>query len=146
MVINRIKNWLLIKRYPFLKMDCAKNYEFTWYDNIEPGWRKRFGLRLCEAIRKYLKTHYIKYPYKIFDIKEKWGMLRIDDNSNDELYNIIQKFVDESATCCVQCGKKATKVSSGWVRHYCDKCYKKYVSKTWYNQYVTNSVNYFSFL
>ena len=43
----KIKNWLLIKKYPWLQQKNAwtgesLGYEFTWLDDMPQGWRKAF--------------------------------------------------------------------------------------------------------
>ena len=60
---NECKDWIiennkqLCSKFPFLKLDDEYNY--TWLDSLESGWRTAFGDKICEG--KILKG--IIYPY-----------------------------------------------------------------------------------
>lgn len=53
-----LKNKKLCKRYPFLIVrdwnDKPFSYEFTYLDDMPEGWKKAFGMDMCEDIRKVL--------------------------------------------------------------------------------------------
>ena len=104
---------------------------YDWLNLIPEGWEKlgRAMIEECEAINP---------SYQIEDMKEKWGRLRIssyirdyDDSEwllpacNDkEIEEVENKYIKLSAQTCCICGKPATKISTGWICPYCDKCYE----------------------
>lgn len=100
------------------------NYE--WLELIPTGWVKlvRDMINECEAINS---------SYRIQDIKEKWGVLRISSSINCNIENwpvfcdnkieaIEEKYIEKSARTCCICGKPATKISTGWICPFCDDC------------------------
>lgn len=50
---------------------CIPTY--TELDAMEPGWRKAFGIQLCEELKAQLKKDHYLYKYRITQIKEKFG-------------------------------------------------------------------------
>ena len=140
------KNKKLCKRYPFLiprnrwtgkiTWEKRKNkhigwwysapYSYTELDAMPDGWRAVFGEQLCEELREELiKANYLD-KYRITQIKEKYGSLRWYDNGNTEKgYEIIRKYEKLSYKTCINCGRPATKISTGWISPYCDKCAEK---------------------
>ena len=134
--------WLCYK-YPWLiPRNCwtgeiVKDYDYslTQLDSMPEGWRKAFGLEMCEEIQKVLeKANYVD-KYRILQIKEKWGFLCWYDNGvPEEIYNeyqaILTKYEGLSAQTCINCGAPATKISCGWISPWCDKCAEEYGRKT----------------
>lgn len=97
---------------------------FTELDAMPYGWRKAFGIQMCEDIKAQLKKEHCLYKYRIMQIKDKWGGLRwYDLGSSKEIQKIIAKYESLSFNTCIDCGKPATKISSGWISPYCDDCY-----------------------
>jgi len=130
---TKIVNWFLCKRYPFLKprnrwtgkVVDDYDYSFTELDDMPTGWRKAFGLKMCEEIRKQLTKEGNLYTYEIMQIKEKFGSLRWYDNySTRAIQNIIDKYEEISKVTCINCGKPAKWISTGWISPWCDKCAK----------------------
>jgi len=102
---------------------------YTELDDMEPGWRKAFGIQMCEEIKQALKKHNYLYKYRITQIKEKFGTLRwYDEGAPKEVHDIIDKYENLSWDTCICCGKPATKITAGWISPYCDDCYpERYV-------------------
>lgn len=99
---------------------------YTELDAMEPGWRKAFGIQMCEEIKQALKKHNYLYKYRITQIKEKFGTLRwYDEGAPKEVHDIIDKYENLSWNTCCCCGKPATKITSGWISPYCDDCFPK---------------------
>lgn len=139
----KMENKRLCKRYPFLiprhvwtdeimwkgpKRDWryTKPYSYTELDCMPPGWRKAFGEQMCEEIREALIEANYLYKYRIVQIKEKYGGLRWYDNgAPKKVQDIIDKYWEISERTCINCGKPATKISTGWICPYCDKCADK---------------------
>lgn len=131
---KKIKNKKLVERYPFLlprnrwtdEVPKDYNYEWTELDDMSKGWRKAFGLQMCEEIRKDL----IKYDYlndfRIAQIKEKFGGLRFYVGAiprDSEVFEIIKKYEDLSFETCEICGKPAETINDcGWLTTICDSC------------------------
>lgn len=136
--IERLFNKALCERYPFLiprnvwtdSIVEDYNYEFTELDGMPDGWRKAFGIQMCEDIRKILiKANYL-YDYRITQVKEKFGGLRWYDYGApssifQELQDTINKYEELSYRTCINCGRPATKISLGWINPFCDKCADK---------------------
>lgn len=112
-----------INAYPLQILHCIPSY--TELDAMELGWRKTFGIQMCKEIRTALLKKGWKYlfNYRILQIKEKYGTLRwYDANSTKEIFEIIDKYENLSYHTCINCGKPATKISTGWICPYCDNC------------------------
>lgn len=135
METNQAKNKALIERFPFLmprnrwtdKIPEDFDYSYTELDAMPDGWRKAFGEQLCEELREELVRADYLDKYRITQIKEKYGSLRWYDLGCTKrmLREIIPKYERLSARTCIQCGKPATKISTGWISPYCDTCADK---------------------
>lgn len=101
---------------------------YTELEAMPWGWRKTFGLQMCKEIKQaLLKAGGRKAlrKYRIMQIKEKFGGLRwYDSYSNKEVWDIIGKYEQISYKICIECGKPATCISTGWISPYCDDCKK----------------------
>lgn len=100
---------------------------YTELDAMPDGWRKAFGVQMCEEIKQELKRHKGALKnYRITQIKEKFGGLRWYDNWSTEkiLNEIIPKYTNLSYKTCISCGKPAEYISKGWVSPYCSDCAK----------------------
>mgnify|MGYP007069968570 CR=1 FL=1 len=60
----------LIEKYPFIKID-NEDCEFTWLDDLEPGWKKAFGLQLCEDLVEALKKDNCEDEFTFVQIKDR---------------------------------------------------------------------------
>lgn len=99
---------------------------YTELDAMESGWRKVFGIQMCEELKAQLKKDKHLYKYRITQIKEKFGYLHWYDNgASKEVYDIISKYEDISWNTCIVCGKPSTRISSGWICPYCDEHFPK---------------------
>lgn len=99
------------------------DYEYTELDQMPDGWRIAFGEELCAELKAELEKTGRMDDYRITQIKEKFGMLRLYDNWNTEHgYEIIRKYVEMSKRICICCGKPATRITLGWISPYCDDC------------------------
>lgn len=100
----------------------------TELDALEPGWRKAFGLQICEEIKQALLKkggRKMLNNYRIDQIKEKWGYLHwYDHNSIPEVENIIHKYKYISEHTCINCGRPAKYMSKGWISPFCEYCIK----------------------
>ena len=112
---------------------CIPTY--TELDLMPTGWRKAFGIEMCEDIKKILLKkggRQLLHAYRIMDIKEKYGELRWDSNwTFDELEKVIGKYVDKSVVTCIECGAKAVWMTDyrDWASPYCDKCIPEYAKE-----------------
>lgn len=136
--MDSVVNRELCERYPFLipwnrwtgellTGDPEFNYEFTELDNMPMGWRKAFGKEMCEEIRAALIEDGDLERWRIVQMKEKYGSLRLYDNGykqGSRIPDIISKYENMSMRTCINCGKPATKITRGWILPYCDDCVK----------------------
>ena len=103
---------------------CIPTYSLL--DSLEPGWRKAFGVQLCNELKTQLKKDHCLYKYRITQIKEKWGYLHWYDNGHSQaVRDVLSKYEDISWNTCIMCGKPATKITAGWISPYCDDCFPK---------------------
>lgn len=104
------------------------NYEYTELDDMPKGWRKAFGIQMCEDIRSALIDDDDLDRWRIVQLKEKYGELRLYDNGHkcDSLVPfIIGKYEAKSRYTCICCGERATRMTTGWIMPLCDKCCAK---------------------
>lgn len=92
-----------------------------------PGWYKAFGWQICREIKKALLEdggRRALKDYRITQIKEKWGELCWYTNwETKETGRIVAKYEYISRHTCIECGRSATCMTTGYVLPYCDKCY-----------------------
>lgn len=148
---NQEENKRLCERYPFLipwnrwsgKLitECAAgekgywagnpdelpeyNYEYTELDDLPDGWRKAFGAQLCEDLRNALIEDGDLDRWRIVQLKEKYGAMRLYDNGYKEgsrVPEIIDKYERISERTCIVCGAPATRITLGWISPFCDAC------------------------
>ena len=108
---EKLYNRYLCEKYPFLNPHVENwDYEFIELDFMPDGWRKSFGLEMCEEIKKALiKNNYLN-DYYIAEIKEKYGGLRwYDYGAPDEVEEIIKKYEQLSLHTCEFCGEHIEK-------------------------------------
>lgn len=104
------------------------DYSWTELDAMPDGWRKAFGEQMCHEIQEVLEeTKDKEFEYRILQIKEKWGYLHWYDNGapkdiSDKLNTVIKKYEKLSEKTCIKCGAPATKISTGWISPWCNKC------------------------
>lgn len=126
-------NKQLIEKYPFLKpynLWTGKvwegyDYETTWLDHMEPGWRESLGEDFCAEIQEEVNTWCVESQkeFRITCIKEKFGMLTVYFNMyTDNLYEITKKYAQRSLHTCIKCGGTATKITTGWYSPFCEDC------------------------
>ncbi len=128
--LELITNRFIYKLYNFITWFDTKVLDkilflssYTELDAMEPGWRKAFGIQMCKDIRKQLIKEKKLFKWRIVQLKEKFGGMRLYSNfASDELYDIIDKYTQISYRTCGDCGKPATKISKGWIYPYCDDC------------------------
>lgn len=132
---RKIENKKLVERYPFLLPrnrwtdEVPKDYHYEWteLDQMCKGWRKAFGLQMCEEIREDLIKHNFLEELRIMDIKEKFGGLRFYVGfvpRESKIFEIINKYEDLSFKICEVCGKPAKTINDGgWLTTICDSCF-----------------------
>lgn len=139
----KMNNKKLCKRYPFLiprnrwtdKLMWDKTdkyfmpYSYTELDAMPDGWRRAFGIKMCEEIREELVKYDYLDKYRIVQIKEKFGELRWYDfgiPKDSKIWEIIDKYTELSRYTCMICGRPTEISSDGyWLYTLCDKCKEK---------------------
>jgi len=110
----------------------AKMYET---DLLPDGWTSTFIPELKKELANTLGDYV--YDFIVFQIKEKYGSMRMYWSWADRKYNmsevvdlteiseeieaIINKYTTISEKTCVVCGKRATKMTTGWIVPVCDE-------------------------
>ncbi len=135
------ENKKLCDKYPFLTWygnplysgyseKGEPDYSFTWEDEIPEGWRKAFCPQMWDELKEILEKHNCLDSFKLIQLKEKWGVLRIYDNgAPKEAYDEIEaweaKYEKLSKEACIKCGKPAKYLSAGWISPWCEDCAKE---------------------
>jgi hypothetical protein len=107
------------EKIPHYKMD------YTELDAMPTGWRKAFGIQMCEDLRDALVEDGDLYRYRIVQLKEKYGSLNMSDNgwkSGSRVPEIIDRYEKLSERTCICCGRPATRITTGWISPLCDDC------------------------
>ena len=82
----------LVKNFPSF-------FDKDFYFECDDGWYELI-FKLCEDIKSKLNDKE-KSDFKILQVKEKFATLRVYcANSNDEIFELIQKASQESASIC----------------------------------------------
>ena len=139
---ERERNKALCKKYPFLIprnvwrdeiIWFKKPYDWTLVNTFEAGWWKAFGLQMCDEIREILLQAHCLGEWRITDVKEKYGQLRLYSNFTvPGLSELIGDYSRISENVCIYCGKPdvhMTQSAGGWLTPMCEKCY--YWHWTW---------------
>ncbi len=142
-------NKKLVERYPFLlpRYEWSQepledyDYEFTNLDDMPRGWRKAFGIQMFEELRDILIKYNFLDDYRIAQLKEKFGSIRLYDNGippamHDEYYAWMKKYEDLSEETCISCGKPGKMVTVGWISPYCEECFHEYYKDKSYDEYT----------
>ena len=79
------------------------------------------------------KANYVN-DFRFTQIKEKYGTLRLYHNGApegiyDELEAWENKYEDLSEQVCINCGKSAKYMTTGWISFFCEDCIKEYNGK-----------------
>lgn len=101
------------------------DYSYTELDAMPTGWRKAFGIQMCREIKDALTEDDDLDRWRIVQLKEKYGEMRLYDSgykAGSRIPDIIGKYEDLSRHTCIICGKPATKVTMGWISPFCDDC------------------------
>lgn len=100
------------------------DFEYTELDDMPDGWRIAFGEDLCKEIMDDLVANDCVDQFWITQIKEKYGFLHFYcyGETDKIFYEIIPKYIEISRRTCIECGKPATVVSTGWISPWCDDC------------------------
>lgn len=127
------QNYELCMKYPILiphhrwTGKVVEDYDYSWteLDAMPIGWRKAFGEDFAREVQETIN----KIPeeerdrVRINQIKEKYGLLCTYFSAyTDELSVVLRKYEDLSQRTCIDCGKPATKITTGWISPYCDEC------------------------
>ena len=130
----------LERKYPF--MDDPNDSEMSFAYGVPMGWLEEFDKMCGEVVAALEEVGYdAKRNFKFVQVKEKFGELRVywtlvanDEDDPEPQYNPtyekISEIVDRHCTAtgkmCCRCGEPATKKTKGWVRPYCEPCFKEF--------------------
>lgn len=131
------KNKELTIKYPFLiprnvfsdEVFENYNYAYTLLNSMPIGWLNTFGEPMCEEIKNELIKINKLNDFRIEDIKEKYGTLRIETNFTTEgLEKIFKKYEELSMLTCIHCGRPTKYITKDWINYICEECAKKHTS------------------
>lgn len=134
----------LIADFPFLapknvftgELDDKYDYSWTILDEVPDGWIDLF-LLMCDDLKKQLIEDNFLDKFTIYQVKEKFGTMRIYTSSCSERINkIIRVYEYISQFVCYKCGKPAKLYDIlHYTLPYCKDCLreqKKEVAKLSY--------------
>lgn len=131
-----------MERYPFLRIEDNStcpwyDHDACWLNDIPVGWIDTCIKPMCEELVCVLNDHV--NDFLILQLKEKFSEIRMywcwkdrdytDEESlvmnqmYDSIADILRKYANLSYNTCSNCGKPATKWTSGWTLGFCDDCY-----------------------
>lgn len=112
--------------------EWLKSYDgsFNWYDSIPKGWRIAFGEMMVKEIDDVVKKNNIEvggdFGFRILEIKEKWGELRVYCGTyEEEIERIIDNYSVLSGNICISCGKPDVPYTKGYILPICKECFDK---------------------
>jgi len=132
---ERIRNKKLCKKYPWLVPRNVWTDKISWvsrpYDHIEldamdNGWRKAFGDIWCEEMQKALEATNFVTSFRINQMKEKYGQLRVYHNNYAKpIAHVTNAFEVISEHICIKCGALDAHIVNnyGWFLPLCKRCY-----------------------
>lgn len=131
---EQMKNRRLIKKYPWLMPRGWNDKKFDDYDytytvwRLPGGWDKAFGDMMLEELGAEVHQQRLDQVFRIDQIKEKYGELRVYVNAyNGDIDNIINKYTTLSRNICIGCGKPDVPVTdTGWIEPYCYDCFARW--------------------
>lgn len=105
------------------------NYEFTWLDEVPKGWRELF-LEKCAKLSDILDYDYSENEFRILEIKEKYGELRIyytgAECVSEEIDRLFEEVRMASKYTCIVCGDQYdTSFSKKFGVPMCASCQEK---------------------
>ena len=130
------ENRKIIEELPFLQFKVwdpevekyvpNEKIDGTQLDCLPAGWRT-LAVEMFRKIRDRLIEEGGQDAvdnFMIDQLKEKFGEIRLYAHpTSDEVENIISEYERKSADVCCCCGKRATRVSKGWICPFCDDCH-----------------------
>lgn len=134
------KNKELIEKYPFLAWYGNPLYsgyneetitsDYTWEDELPEGWKKAFCPQMWDELKAILeKANYVD-QFRFAQIKEKYGTLRlyhsgVPEAIFEEICAWESKYEGLSEQVCINCGKPAKYMTTGWISFFCEECIKE---------------------
>ena len=99
---------------------------------VGPGWWPIIE-NLCATIQGHIdwwNKNHDKHPaveqVVVGQIKEKFGELRFYyDGGDDRVYGMVRMAENWAAHICEDCGNKATKKTTGWIKTVCDQHFEE---------------------
>ena len=139
------ENRALCSEYPFLlprnvwSGNIIDNFNYTYNEfeaSMPRGWYKRFGKALMEDLKEVLLKNNALDSYMIFQMKEKYGGLRLYSNFEaGDWRNHMYAWEYISEHTCINCGKfPAPMRYNGWISPECENCMLESAKK--YNKRV----------
>lgn len=120
---------LLVESFPLLYQDRRTNpsqSNMCFGFECDDGWFLLIW-NLSEKLEKLIREFKCSDDEKprASQIKEKYGTLSFYMTvGTDEMFNLIEKAEDASATICEVCGKTGKLRGNSWVKCLCDDCDK----------------------
>lgn len=94
----------------------------------DDGW-KDILWELCEKIEIELQTtlEVPEYPFRLLQVKEKYGTLRVYSNwETEKIGDLIREAEEKSSRTCEVCGAPGSRSGDFWIKTLCEKHRKEY--------------------
>ena len=123
----------LVQKYPqlFAARDLPPTESLMLFGcECGDGWYEIIN-KACWLIDHHYKGK--DSDFRWFQIKEKFGTLRLYYNGGDEfggyVCGVVAMAESISAVTCEQCGNAGSRRGGGWIVTLCDSCHEKRISK-----------------
>ena len=114
----------LAEKYPSIETSKYIWQELIRKQAIGVGWHELIIYLMQEIEKAYEKNNLSILEFRIDEIKEKYGILRISAYSSlMEVHKIIMETENKSESTCEKCGKKGKiRINRHWILTLCDSC------------------------
>lgn len=127
--IEEEKTW--VQKYPFLHIrdidgtiDTHSKFPMMSLE-IPDGWEMLFT-QFCDDLKAVLIEEGCLDAFYFIQIKEKYNQLRCyaGHPTTNKILQVLHKYEYLSQFICSECGKPATKVTTGYIASICEDCWK----------------------
>jgi hypothetical protein len=123
------KDFKIIEKYPELFGVAPFDIRTTLMNfgfECGEGWYRELE-KLFEKLSKVVKEQNLN-SYRIVQVKEKFGGLRIyEENGTEETHLLIKETSNFCEHLCEKCGNPSElSLKSGWASNICDTCKKSF--------------------
>lgn len=122
-----------LSKYPWLRgydpyPETTDEEQYCALEDMPSGWREAFGDLFCEDLDRVIKSEGLENEFRIDQLKEKWGAMRIYCGPcTPAIQDVIRTYETYSESVCIGCGnvEGVKMVTWGWTEPLCRCCIGK---------------------